>query len=431
MSSHNAPPLAPTIHSAASSALGAELPFGVHAWDGSEHLPESATTTLVLHTPDAVRDIVWHPGELGFARAYVRGSLDVTGDLARALSQIRGLVHAAGSPTRMAVRARAAMIPLLRTLTAHGALRRPPAPPPEEARLSGRIHSPIRDRSAISHHYDLGNDFYELILDDTMAYSCGWWQSNDDEPTITNAARASREKLDLICRKLGLRPGMTLLDVGCGWGSLLVHAATCYGVHATGITLSREQAAYARRRVAETGLADRVTVLTRDYRDLDVGSVDAVASIEMGEHVGPRQYPTYVSTMFGALRPGGRLLLQQMSRDGKAAGGSFIESYIAPDMHMRPIDRTCALMRKAGFEVNDVQSLREHYVLTARAWARNLEDRWSEIAEVAGERTARIWRLYLAGGGLAFAENRMGVDQILAVRPHVDGSSGLPLGRDT
>lgn len=250
------------------------------------------------------------------------------------------------------------------------------------------------------------------------------------EPTIANASKASRAKLDLVCRKLALRPGMRLLDVGCGWGALLVHATAQYGVEATGVTLSQEQAAYARKRAGEYGLADRVTVLAQDYRGLDAGTFDAVASLEMGEHVGARQYPTYLRTMHNSLRLGGQLLLQQMSRNGKAGGGAFIESYIAPDMHMRPVDETCALVRRAGFEVRAVQGLREHYVPTALAWAQNLEDRWAEVVEVAGERTARIWRLYLAGGALAFAENRMGVDQILAVRPHADGSTGHGLALD-
>ena len=424
--SSSATPLAPMIHRVASVALDNELPFAIRAWDGSEHSPPQPTATLVLRSPAATRDVVWRPGELGLARAYVRGALDVEGDLGDALSRLRDVAASSGRSGLMALRARRELVPLLRSLAAHDGLTRPPAPPPEETSVSGRLHSRIRDSSAISHHYDLGNDFYELVLDDTMAYSCGVWE-REDEPTIANATKASRTKLDLVCRKLNLRPGMRLLDVGCGWGALLVHAATQYGVEATGITLSQEQAAYTQKRVAESGLADRVTVQTRDYRELQTGEFDAVASLEMGEHVGPRQYPTYLRTMHDSLRPGGQLLLQQMSRSGKAGGGAFIESYIAPDMHMRPIDETCALVRRAGLEIRDVQGLREHYVRTARAWANNLEDRWDAVVAVAGERTARIWRLYLAGGALAFAENRMGIDQILAARTHPDGSSGLPV----
>jgi len=429
MSKTSTPALAQTIDRAASSALDSELPFAIRAWDGTEHRTGDSVATLVLTSPAAARDVVWRPGELRVARAYVRGALDVEGDLRHALSRLRGLASAGGSARSMALRARREFVQLLRTLAAHDGLARPPAPPPEEARVSGRLHSRLRDRSAISHHYDLGNDFYELILDDTMAYSCGLWEA-DDEPTIVNATKASMAKLDLVCRKLDLRPGMRLLDVGCGWGALLLHAATKYGVEATGITLSHEQATYVRRRLAEGGLADRVSVHAQDYRELDPGEFDAVASLEMGEHVGPRQYPTYLRTMHDSLRPGGRLLLQQMSRNGKAGGGAFIESYIAPDMHMRPIDETCGAVRRTGFEIRSVQGMREHYVRTALAWARNIEDRWTEVVDLAGERTARIWRLYLAGGALAFAENRMGVDQILAVRPHPDGSSGLTLAVD-
>ncbi|UYM04611.1 SAM-dependent methyltransferase [Solicola gregarius] len=416
--------LAPTVHRAVSAVLGADLPVGIRAWDGSAY--GSGPATLVLDSPEAVRHIVWHPGELGLARAYVSGSLDVEGDLADALRLTRVALEGRPALPGALVRASSEVTSMLRKLAAHGAFERPPAAPPEEARLGGRLHSLRRDREAIHHHYDLGNDFYETLLDDTMAYSCGLWaHGHEDPPTIADSAKASSAKLDRVCRKLGLQPGMRLLDVGCGWGSLLVHAATCYGVRASGITLSREQASYARERIDRLGLSDRVTVEVRDYRDLAIRGVDAVASIEMGEHVGRRQYPRYLAAMRRTLRPGGRVLLQQMSRTQRSGGGAFIESYIAPDMHMRPLDETCAMMRRAGLEIRDVMSMREHYVLTARAWARNLEDNWSSVVELAGERTARIWRLYLAGGSLAFADNRMGVDQILAVRPRPDGRSDI------
>ncbi|HET6876572.1 MAG TPA: cyclopropane-fatty-acyl-phospholipid synthase family protein, partial [Jatrophihabitans sp.] len=292
----------------------------------------------------------------------------------------------------------------------------PPAPPAAEARLTGRLHTRLRDRAAIAHHYDLSNEFYGLILDPAMAYSCAYYERPD--ATLVEAQRA---KLDLICGKLGLAPGMTLLDVGCGWGSLILHAAEHYGVRATGVTLSAQQRDHIAKQIAERGLADRVEVRLQDYRELgETGEqFDAVSSIEMGEHVGERQYPAYAGILFGALRPGGGLLLQQMSRrqDAAPGGGAFIESYIAPDMHMRPLSQTLAHLERAGFEIRGVQALREHYVTTVRHWADTLEARWPEFVALVGEEVARVWRLYLVGGALSFEEGRMGVDQVLAQRP--------------
>jgi len=226
---------------------------------------------------------------------------------------------------------------------------------------------------------------------------------------------------------------MRLLDVGCGWGSLSVHAAKHYGVEVLGITLSTEQRQFILDRLEREGLTDRVEVRLQDYRELnevDDGLFDAIGTLEMGEHVGAGNYPVYASTLFRMLKPAGRLLLQQMSRGATAqGGGAFIESYVAPDMNMRPVGQTVDLLEGAGLEVRDVESIREHYVWTVRAWAQTLEEEWDELVAIVGEQQARVWRLYLAGGGLAFAENRMGVDQILAVRPTAVGSSGLPRTR--
>jgi cyclopropane-fatty-acyl-phospholipid synthase len=300
---------------------------------------------------------------------------------------------------------------------------RPPRPG-AEARLSGVRHSRERDRAAIKHHYDLSNEFYELLLDDSMAYSCGYFTTG---PTGT-LADAQRAKLDLICRKMGLVEGRRLLDIGCGWGSLTLHAAAEFGAEVVAVTLSRQQFEYVTKRVAEAGLAERVQVRHADYRELasgrDDGGFDAVASIEMGEHVGDDEYPGFVAILRRVLRPGGRALVQQMSRDDVApGGGAFIETYIAPDMHMKSLATTVRLLSDGGLEVRDVQALREHYAWTVAAWARTLESRWDQAVSLIGEVGARVWRLYLAGGGLAFAEGRMGVDQILAVRPEPDGRS--------
>jgi cyclopropane-fatty-acyl-phospholipid synthase len=297
---------------------------------------------------------------------------------------------------------------------------RPPAPA-AEARVGGRLHSRSRDQAVIAHHYNVPPAFYELILDPQMAYSCALWTSPDPDYTL---ADAQRDKLDAICRKLELAPGRRLLDIGCGWGSLSIHAARAYGASVTAVTLAAEQAAYVRRRVTEAGLSDLVTVVNQDYRDIGAGTYDAVASVEMGEHVGDREYPAFCALIRDRLKPGGRVLIQQMSRGANApGGGAFIEAYIAPDMHMRPLGQTVSLLEDAGLEVTGVQGMRADYTRTIRAWLARLEERQAEVTALIGAQAGRVWRLYLAGGALAFEEGRMGVDQILAVRPGPDAGS--------
>jgi cyclopropane-fatty-acyl-phospholipid synthase len=291
--------------------------------------------------------------------------------------------------------------------------------------VRGRLHSPSRDRSAISHHYDLSNEFYSLILDPQMAYSCAYFTAPGQ--TVEEAQRA---KLDLVCRKLGLEPGMTMLDVGCGWGSLSLHAAEHFGVRVTGVTIAAEQQRFVDRRIRERGLEDRVEIRLQDYREVpERGHFDAVGSLEMGEHVGERHYPAYVDVLQRAVKPGGRVLVQQMSRTGRhPGGGPFIESFIAPDMHMRPVGETVAYLGAGGLEVRDVHALREHYVLTVAGWLENFERHLEHLTALVGEEVVRVWRLYLVGGALAFRDGRMGVDQILCVRP--GGAHTLPLERD-
>lgn len=398
--------------------IGAPFPIGLRAWDGSR---AGATDgpCVVLRSRRALRHVLWQPGELGLARAYVTGDLDVEGDLAEGLSRFWRLGTHRTRPTP------AQWLEIVRLAAAVGAIGPRPAVPAAEARLSGRLHSRRRDRSAIAHHYDLSNDFYRLLLDPHMAYSCAYW--TDPAYTLHDA---QTDKLDLICRKLDLRPGQRLLDVGCGWGSLVLFAAEHHGVHAVGVTLSGQQRDHALARVAEAGLAGMVEVRLQDYRDIDDHPFDAVTSIEMGEHVGEENYPTYAATLYRLLKPGGRLLLQQMSRGATAAGGgAFIETYIAPDMTMRPVGATLDHLTRAGFEIRDVEAIREHYVWTCRAWLATLEQRWDEVVSLVGQEQARTWRLYLAGGALAFEENRMGVDQILAVHTTADGRSGMPAVR--
>lgn len=389
---------------------GIDLPVRLRAWDGSEAGPRDAPV-LIIRNRRALRRLLWAPGELGLARAYVTGDVDVEGDLAEGF---RSAWRAAPAQPHKPRKARA-----LAAAAKLGALGPPPKPPASEARLSGRLHTRRRDRAAIAHHYDLSNDFYQLLLDDHMAYSSAYYTEPDQ--SLHDAQTA---KLDLICHKLELKPGMRLLDVGCGWGSLILHAAQHYGVQATGITLSAQQRAFITARVVERGLADTVEVRLQDYREFGelpeaAGTFDAVSSIEMGEHVGEQQYPTYAAIMFDALRPGGRLLLQQMSRRADAApgGGAFIERYIAPDMHMRPLWQTLRFLQNEGFEVLGVEAMREHYVRTVEHWIETFEANFDRFVALQGEEVARVWRLYLVGGGLAFEEGRMGVDQILSAKP--------------
>ena len=399
--------------------FGGDLPVRLRAWDDSEAGPQDAPVA-VLRSPDALRRIVFRPGELGLAQAYVTGELDVEGDLLDGFRRVWARARETGSTGRLTP---TVVANGLRTAKDLGVLGRPPAPPASQARLRGRLHTKLRDRQAISHHYDLSNDFYSLILDPHMAYSCGYWTSDDPSYTVQDA---QRDKLDLVCRKLGLQEGDRFLDVGCGWGSLSLYAAEHYGARVTGVTLSKEQRAFILERVREKGLGDRVEIRLQDYRDVPDDPFDAVASIEMGEHVGDGNYPTYAATLHRLVKPHGRVLVQQMSRRTRPGGGPFIESYIAPDMSMRPVGRTVDLLEDAGLEVRDVHALREHYVRTVHAWYDTFEANWDSVVDMVGEEVARVWRLYLVGGALAFEEGRMGVDQILMVRRADDGTSGLP-----
>ncbi len=399
--------------------VGGDLPVRLRAWDGSEAGPLDAPL-VELRSRDAVRRLLWHPGELGAAQAYVTGELEVHHDLDEALSHVwsvaaeRGLAGVRPSP--------GAFVRALRAAVDVGAVGKAPRPPESQARVRGRLHSKLRDRRAISHHYDLSNEFYSLILDPSMAYSSGYFRSEDASYGPEYAlADAQRDKLDLVCKKIGLEPGMRFLDVGCGWGSLSLHAAQHCGARVTGVTIAAEQKSFIDERIRERGLEDLVEIRLQDYRDVPETGFDAVASIEMGEHVGEQNYDTYASVLHDAVKPGGRVLIQQMSRaggrHGHPGGGPFIESFIAPDMHMRPVGETVSYLERGGLEVRDVHALREHYVRTVAGWLENFEANLDRLTELVGEEVVRVWRLYLVGGAMAFRDGRMGVDQILMVRP--------------
>ncbi|GAB3072301.1 cyclopropane-fatty-acyl-phospholipid synthase family protein [Intrasporangium mesophilum] len=411
------------------------LPVRVRAWDGSATGPDDAPTVVVLD-PAALRRVLRHPGELGIAQAYVTGELDVEGDLLDGFRRIRRAVREpapvrprpASGIARAARAARSvpAVARSLRTAADLGGLGWPPPPPASQARLRGRLHSLTRDRRAIEHHYNLSNEFYALILDPDLVYSCAYWTSDDPGYTLEDA---QRDKLDLICRKLDLRPGSRHLDIGCGWGALAVHAAERYGATVVGVTVSSEQKAFADRRIRERGVEGRVEIRLQDYREVPDGPFDTVSAIEMGEHVGDANYPEFSRQLGRLVRPGGRVLVQQMSRSTRPGGGPFIEAFIAPDMSMRPVGDTVAMIERAGLEVRDVHALREHYVQTVSAWYATFERCFDRVVGLVGPEVARVWRLYLVGGALAFEEGRMGVDQILAIRPTGDGRSAMPMVR--
>jgi cyclopropane-fatty-acyl-phospholipid synthase len=429
-------PAAAAIAAVARELFAGELPVRIRAWDGSEAGPPGGPV-VVLSSRQALRRILWQPGELGLARAYVTGELDVDGDLGAGLQAVWRLAgrraghrragrasdsgasdSGSGSSGRRRSRPR---LPLQAwPAAARAAIElgipgpRPPAPA-AEARISGRRHSRSRDRAVIAHHYDVPATFYELILDPAMAYSCALWLR--DEPGYT-LADAQRDKLDRICRQLRLSRGRRLLDVGCGWGSLTLHAAARYRASVTAVTLSAAQAKYVQDRVKAQGLTELVTVRTADYRDIRGGEYDAVAAVEMGEHVGDELYPAFCAQLHGLLRPGGRLFLQQMSRgDTAPGGGRFIEAYIAADMHMRPVGETISLLERAGLEVRQMTAVRAHYARTIRAWNSRLEQALPQATALIGPEGTRVWRLYLTGAALAFDAGRMGVHQIVAARP--------------
>jgi cyclopropane-fatty-acyl-phospholipid synthase len=297
-------------------------------------------------------------------------------------------------------------------------------------RRPGRKHSKERDAAVVAHHYDVGNDFYRLVLGPSMVYSCGYCARGAGG----SLEDAQYDKQDLVCRKLGLRPGMRLLDVGCGWGSMAIHAARNYGVRVVGVTISPAQHELARTLVAEAGVADRVEIRLRDYRDVRDGPYDAISSIGMSEHVGDSQLDAYAAGMAALLRPGGRLLNHAISSvaplaRSRRAAPTFTDRYIFPDGELLPLSRILDGLEHAGLEVRDCEALREHYGSTLRHWVANLQRDWAEGVRLVGAARARTWLLYLTASALAFERGRIGVNQVLAVRPGERGASGLPRTR--
>jgi len=394
--------------------LGTDLPIRFKFWDGGDIGPKDAPATIVVRSPDALSRIVASPGELGFARAYVAGDIALEGDIYAALNLRDRLPSVRLTPTQV-----------LRAARLLGTGIRRLRPPSEELRLRGRLHSASRDSEAVSHHYDVSNAFYEMVLGPSMVYSCAVF-----ETAQTSLEVAQETKLELVCKKLGLRPGMRLLDVGCGWGSMAIHAAKHHGVEVVGVTLSVEQANWACERAGREGLADSVDIRVQDYRHIADEPFDAISSIGMFEHVGIEQLGEYFERLFGLLKPGGRLLNHAISRPPGQTPGighkTFVGRYVFPDAALQEVGSVTTAMQAAGFEARHMESIREHYALTLRNWVQNLQDNWAKAVAEVGAPRARVWMLYMSGSVLGFEDGRIGVDQVLSVRQD-HGKSGMDL----
>jgi cyclopropane-fatty-acyl-phospholipid synthase len=403
--------------------LGNDSPARIELWDGSHIGSASAPSIVRFNSPLALRRILYMPNELGFGRAYVAGDLDIEGDvigLLRHLGRLGETVTLTGAEPLQLLKATAGVI-------AAGAVGRPLPPPKTESNLQGALHAPERDRAAISYHYDLEADFYRLLLGPTMTYSCAFFASHNVSLEEAQAAKHRR-----IAMKLGLAPGMRLLDVGCGFGEMAIQAASNFGVEVVGVTLSETQYERGRQRVKEVGLEDRIELRLEDYREVaGGGTYDAISSIGMFEHVGKERLEEYFTTLFRLLKPGGRLLNHAISSPGGGHYGrySFLNRYVFPDGELQDLAVTVGGMEQAGLEVRDVETLREHYPLTLRSWLANLEGQFDQAVELVGAERARIWRLYMSGAVSSFEANRISVHQTLAVKTPASGDAGLPLVR--
>ena len=407
-------------------------PVRFEFWDGSSAGPAAGVGpgTIRLESADALRRIVWSPGELGFARAFVVGDLTHEGNVAELL---RAFQRGVGPEAKIGPGALRAAWSAIRDLDIP---KTPLQPPDEEIVPSGFRHSLRRDRTAVRHHYDVGNEFYRLVLGPSMTYSCA--RFTHDEMSLEDAQAAKHE---LVCRKVGLadpcfrgrcageRP--RLLDVGCGWGSMAIHAAAEHDVDVVGVTLSPEQAALARHRVESAGLGDRVEIRTQDYREVRDGPFDAISSIGMAEHVGHKRMKAYFDRLFALLRPGGRLLNHAIASVGGSVmtPRSFVGRYVFPDGELIDMGSTVLSMERAGFEVRDLENLREHYALTLRQWVSNLEGNWDDAVDLVGLRRARVWQLYMSGSINGFVDGGLQLGQTLGVRPFDDGGSAMPRTR--
>jgi cyclopropane-fatty-acyl-phospholipid synthase len=433
------------VASFVASIFNNQLPFRVEAYDGSVSEPTVASSansvTVKILSRDAISRVLTHPGELGLARAYVAGDIDVDGDLDPLFElsppPLRQLLNANNLHSLLSVVGASAIKPL--------------TPPSIEARPRGAIHSKSRDRQAVTHHYDVSNRFYEMVLGPSMTYSCAVFATPED-----TLEQAQARKVDLVARKLNLQPGDRLLDIGCGWGAMGIHAARHYGARVVGVTLSEPQQRYATEQARLAGVSDLVDFRVQDFRDIKDEPFDAISSIGMSEHVGRKSLPNYTHAIWELLRPGGRFLNHAIGRPvsfdedpqpsrtselnrqlqialgmrGPSKNGSqFIERYVFPDGELQEVGTMVSMFQSHGFEVRHLESLREHYALTLRRWVDNLVKRFDEATDEVGVQRARVWRLYMAGSAVGFESHHLEIHQILSVRP-LHGASGFPLRYD-
>jgi len=391
--------------------------FQVRLWDGTTWGAEiQPRFTLVLKHPGALRAMFSSPNELTLGEAYIHDEFDIEGEIAAAFDLADYLLIQKRVGESFDLNERLAKLP-----KSDG-----PRAGLHIVELDGKVHSKNRDRQAISYHYDLPVEFYALWLDSRLVYSCAYFKKGDED-----VDSAQVHKLDYICRKLRLRPGERLLDIGCGWGALIMHAAAQHGVECVGITLSVPQAQVARERLRAAGLSDRCRVEVADYRDIDHDhQYDKIVSVGMFEHVGEVLLPEYFERAWNLLRPGGIFLNHGIAHSAtyRRRGPSFVDRYVFPDGDLVPISTSLRAAELSGFEVRDVESLREHYALTLHHWVRRLESHADEARGITSDHTYRIWRLYMAGSAHGFRSGRLNVYQTLLAKP-VNGQSGLPLTR--
>ena len=414
-----------SIGDAMSRLVRGGLPVRFTAYDGSSAGPPDAEIGLDLRTERGLAYLMTAPGDLGMARAYVSGDLDIVGthpgDPYDALVLLK-------DHTRFRMPAPSEALHIARSLGLSQL--RPPAPPPQEhlprwrRAVEGLRHSMTRDAGVISHHYDVSNRFYEMVLGPSMAYTCALYETPD--ATLEEAQAA---KFDLVCRKLDLQPGQRLLDVGCGWGTMVRHAARHYGVKALGVTLSLEQAQWAKEAIDREGLGDLAEVRHLDYRDVVETGFDAISSIGLTEHVGVRNYPSYFRHLRDRLRPGGRLLNHSITRrhNRRQETGAFIDRYVFPDGELTGSGKIITEAQNAGLEVHHEENLRMHYAKTLAGWNANLEEHWDECVAEVGEGPARGWGLYMAGSRMGFERNEIQLHHVLAAKTTADGVDGFPL----
>ena len=404
------------------------VPFRFTAYDGSAAGPADSPIHLHLKNERGLSYLLTAPGDLGMARAYVSGDLDFEG--AHPGDPYPAMVHLMNH-LRFTMPPPGETFRIIRAL-GFGNLK-PPPPPPQETLprwrrvLEGMRHSRLRDAGVIRHHYDVSNRFYEMVLGPSMTYTCACYPRAD-----ATLEEAQAFKYDLVCRKLGLRPGMRLLDLGCGWGGMVRHAAANYGVRALGVTLSRQQAEWAQEAIKRDRLDDVAEVRFQDYREVAETGFDAVSSIGLTEHIGVRNYPAYFRRIEEKLVPGGRLLNHCITRPNNLATdtGAFIDRYVFPDGELTGSGRIITEMQNAGLEVRHEENLREHYALTLRGWCENLVAHWDDAVAEVGIGTAKVWGIYMAGSRLAFERNEIQLHQVLGVKPDDRGRSGFPLRPD-